>query len=73
MHGFGVIARGSCRRSWNRSELWRAIPGARKLNLGKPFRAVEQARRGEAEHVYIVGVQMRWKFGSNSDFIIYKI
>jgi hypothetical protein len=29
MHGLGVIARRSCRRSWNRSELRRAIPGAR--------------------------------------------
>jgi hypothetical protein len=29
MHGLGVIARRSCRRSWNRPELRRAIPGAR--------------------------------------------
>jgi hypothetical protein len=29
MHRFGVIARRSCRRSWNRSELRRAIPGSR--------------------------------------------
>jgi hypothetical protein len=29
MHRFGVIARRSCRRNWNRSELRRAIPGAR--------------------------------------------
>jgi hypothetical protein len=28
MHGLGVIARRSCRRSWNRPELRRAIPGA---------------------------------------------
>jgi hypothetical protein len=28
MHGLGVIARRSCRVSWNRSELQRAIPGA---------------------------------------------
>jgi hypothetical protein len=29
MRGLGVIARRSYRRSWNRSELRRAIPGAR--------------------------------------------
>ena len=29
MHGLRVIARRSCRRSWNRPELRRAIPGAR--------------------------------------------
>jgi hypothetical protein len=29
MHGLGVIARRSCHWSWNRSELRRAIPGAR--------------------------------------------
>jgi hypothetical protein len=29
MHGLGVIARRSCCRSWNLSELRRAIPGAR--------------------------------------------
>jgi hypothetical protein len=28
MHKLGVIARRSCRRSWNRYELQRAIPGA---------------------------------------------
>jgi hypothetical protein len=28
MHGLEVIARQSCHQSWNRSELWRAIPGA---------------------------------------------
>jgi hypothetical protein len=29
IHGLGVIARRSCRRSWNRPELQQAIPGAR--------------------------------------------
>jgi hypothetical protein len=28
-HGLGIIARRSCRRSWNRPELRRTIPGAR--------------------------------------------
>jgi len=35
MHGLGVIARRSCRRSWNRPELRRAIPGARDWIWGK--------------------------------------
>jgi hypothetical protein len=33
-----------------------------KFNMGKPFRALERARQGEAEHVYISRVQTRWKF-----------
>jgi hypothetical protein len=37
MHGLGVIARRSCRRSWNRPELRRAIPGARDWIWGKHF------------------------------------
>ena len=37
MHGFGVIARRSCRRSWNRPELRRAIPGARGRIWRKRF------------------------------------
>ena len=37
MHGLGVIARRSCRRSWNRPELRRAIPGARDWIWGKRF------------------------------------
>jgi hypothetical protein len=37
MHGLGVIARRSCRRSWNRSELWRAIPGVRDRIWRKCF------------------------------------
>jgi hypothetical protein len=37
MHGLGVIARRSCRRSLNRSELRRAIPGARDQIWRKRF------------------------------------
>jgi hypothetical protein len=37
MHGLGVIARRSCRRSCNRPELWRAIPGARDWIWRKCF------------------------------------
>jgi hypothetical protein len=37
MHGLGVIARRSCRRSWNRPELRRAIPGARDWIWRKRF------------------------------------
>jgi hypothetical protein len=31
------------------------------IEYGKPFRALERARREQAGHVYIVGVRMRWK------------
>jgi hypothetical protein len=44
-----------------------------EIESGKPFCVLEWARRGETRHVYIVGVRTRWKFGSNSDFTIYKI
>jgi hypothetical protein len=37
MHRLGVIARRSCRRSWNRPELRRAIPGARDWIWRKRF------------------------------------
>jgi hypothetical protein len=37
MHGLGVIAHRSCRRSWNCPELRRAIPGARDWIWRKPF------------------------------------
>jgi hypothetical protein len=37
MHGLGVIACRSCRRSWNRCELRRAIPGASDWIWGKRF------------------------------------
>jgi hypothetical protein len=37
MHGLGVIARRSCRRSWNRPELRRAIPGAKDRIWRKRF------------------------------------
>jgi hypothetical protein len=37
MQGSGVIARRSCRRSWNRPELRRAIPGARNRIWRKCF------------------------------------
>jgi hypothetical protein len=47
--------------------------GSWELNLRKLFCDSECARWGEAGLIYIVGVRTRWKFGSNSDFIIYKI
>jgi hypothetical protein len=37
MHRLGVIARRSCRRSWNRPEFRRAIPGARDWIWRKRF------------------------------------
>jgi hypothetical protein len=36
-HGLEVIARRSCRRSWNRPELRRAIPGVSGLDWGWGF------------------------------------
>jgi hypothetical protein len=73
MHGLRVIAHRSYRRSWNRFRTSASNFGSWELNLRKLFHALERARRGEAEHVYIVGVRARWKFGSNSNFTIYKI
>jgi hypothetical protein len=69
MHRLGVIVH----QSWNR--FWTSTSNSRswKLNLRKRFRALEHSRRGEAEPVYISRVQTRWKFGSNSNFTIYKI
>ena len=41
------------------------------MNMRKPFHNSECAQRGEAGHIHIAGVWTRWKFRSNSDFIIY--
>jgi hypothetical protein len=57
MHGLGVIAR----RSWNRFRTSASNSGSWELNLEKPFRALERARRREAGHVYISSVRTRWK------------
>src|SRR5688572_15887412 len=69
MHGLGVIARRSCRRSWNRPELRRAIPGARDWSWGKRFVFCNGLDEMKPDMYIYLG------FGrdKNSDFTIFKI
>jgi hypothetical protein len=65
MHGLGVIARRSCRRSWNRFRISASNSGSRELNLRKQFYALERARWEEARHIYSSGsneMKIRVKF-----------
>jgi hypothetical protein len=67
MHRLEVIAH----RSWNRSELRRAIPGAGNWIWGNRF-LIRIVLDEEKLTIYIVGVRTGWKFGSNSDFTYLK-
>jgi hypothetical protein len=57
-HGLEVIARRSCRRSWNRPELRRAIPGVSGLDWGWGF----EIRKGLDERIPAIYILLGLEF-----------